>query len=131
MRDTTHRLGYSEPPEPDLLPFINASADVVRWLEHYWNKLRLPASEALRLAVTDDRKDFHRWTGRRLNPLALGCYCYLPTLLTSDGSSRSTMQAPAAGLGRTQMTLPGFNDDTTGDKDKRTLEVAEPPKQVE
>ncbi len=131
MRDTTHRLHLPEPPDPDHLPLINAGADVARWLEHYWTRLHLPASEALRLAVTDDRRDFHRWTGRRLNPLALGCYCYLPTILTSDGSSRSTSQAPAAGIGRTQMTLPGFNDDAASDKDKRTLEIAEPPKQVE
>ncbi len=110
MRDTTHRLRHSEPPDPDLLPLINASADVMRWLEHYWDKLRLPASEALRLAVTDDRKDFHRWTGRRLNPLALGCYCYLPTLQSSGSSSRATLQAPTATASRRQMTLPGFSE---------------------
>ena len=112
MRDSTYRRLPPEPPDLDHLPLINASADVALWLEHYWEKLRLPAGEALRLAVTDDRQDFHRWTGRRLNPLALGCYCYLPTVQSSDGSSSATLTAPSAAPSRRQLLLPGFDDMT-------------------
>jgi hypothetical protein len=119
MRGTSsHPLRVPEPPTPDLLPLINASAQVAVWLEYYWDKLRLPASEALRLAVTDDRRDFHRWTGRRLNPLALGCYCYLPTFWSSDGSSSATLTASVAGTSRRQLTLPGFSESLAGELDE-------------
>lgn len=57
---------------------MHASGEVARWLEHYWHKLQLPREVADRLAVTDSRQEFAVWTGRRLNPMALGCYCYLP-----------------------------------------------------
>jgi hypothetical protein len=120
MRDTTHQLRVPDPPAPDRLPLINAGAEVAIWLEYYWDKLRLPASEALRLAVTDDRRDFHRWTGRRLNPLALGCYCYLPTFRSSDGSSSATLTAPAANSNRRQLTLPGFSETLSTGMDDST-----------
>src|SRR5215469_6563174 len=109
MRDSTYRRRLPAPPTHDHLPLINASAEVALWLEHYWEKLRLPRAEALRLAVTDDRQDFHRWTGRRLNPLALGCYCYLPTIDASGGSS-STLTAPTTLSSRRQLVLPGFGE---------------------
>lgn len=67
-----------EPPALETLPLVHASEEVASWLEHYWRRLDLPAEAADRLAVTDSRQEFARWTGRRLNPLALGCYCYLP-----------------------------------------------------
>ncbi|HLY32586.1 MAG TPA: hypothetical protein VKQ36_16310 [Ktedonobacterales bacterium] len=76
------RFRPAVPPPTDQLPLVNASAEVAAWLEHYWRKLRLPADQARYLGVTDDRQEFARWTGRRLNPMALGCYCYLP--LTRD-----------------------------------------------
>jgi len=31
-----------------------------------------------RLAITQNRQEFMRWTGKRLNIMVLGCYCYLP-----------------------------------------------------
>lgn len=68
----------SEPPSTRVLPVIHTSAEVRTWLDHYWAKLTLPPHELQRLAITQDRQEFARWTGRRLNPLALGCYCYLP-----------------------------------------------------
>jgi hypothetical protein len=117
MTDSTYRRRPPEPPALDYLPLINASANVALWLEHYWEKLRLPAGEALRLAVTDDRQDFHRWTGRRLNPLTLGCYCYLPTLRSADGSSSATLTAPSATPSRRQLMLPGFDDTNPGAAD--------------
>src|SRR6185437_2219334 len=72
------RRVISEPPSTRALPLINAKEDVRQWLDHYWAKLGLPPHEQQRLAMTQDRAEFARWTGRRLNPLALGCYCYLP-----------------------------------------------------
>ncbi len=53
----------------------------MNWLDHYWRKLRLPARELGCLAITQDRSEFARWTGKRLNTMALGCYCYLPAPL--------------------------------------------------
>ncbi len=104
-----------QPPGVDLLPFVNASPDVAHWLEHYWQKLKLPPVEARRLAVTDDRSEFHRWTGRRLNPLALGCYCYLPNAThgvdatLNDLEPTSSMRtAPTSMPDRVQLALPGF-----------------------
>jgi predicted SprT family Zn-dependent metalloprotease len=33
------------------------------------------------LAVTQDRKEYMRWTGKRLHTMVLGCYCYLSSPL--------------------------------------------------
>jgi hypothetical protein len=104
----------AEPPAWHNMPLLNGTDDVKRWLDHYWNKLGLPAAEQLRLALTQDRREFARWTGRRLNPLALGCYCYLP------GSSHDTPPATLAlaameqplvaecGVDHQQLFLPGM-----------------------
>lgn len=117
MAKKTELYRAPNPPSLDELPLVSASGQVATWLEHYWNKLRLPAAEARRLAVTDDRGEFHRWTGRRLNPLALGCYCYLPSagrgepdFLTDGEAERATLTAPAAAPGRLQLALPGFDE---------------------
>jgi len=59
-------------------PVIHGSPIISRWLTHYWQKLELPAQELPLLAITQDRQEYMRWTGKRLNILALGCYCYLP-----------------------------------------------------
>ena len=113
---------YRPPQAPELneLPLVNAGTEVARWLDHYWRKLKVPASEARRLAITDDRAEFARWTGRRLNPLALGCYCYLPSAHPDleDGASASAsaahasanLTAPATAPERVQLALPGFGD---------------------
>lgn len=85
------------------------------WFEHYWRKLGLPAEQANYLAVTDDRREFARWTGRRLNTMALGCYCYLP--LHTDGdeddpqpdfSLAANLTGPATAPTKSQLLLPGF-----------------------
>lgn len=108
---------YRPPNAPSLdeLPLINASLEASHWLDHYWRKLKLPPKEAHRLAMTQDRQEFARWTGRRLNPLALGCYCYLPnarpgrvTLAASEISA--TLTAPTLTRRRVQLALPGFED---------------------
>jgi hypothetical protein len=109
-----------QPPAADDLPLINGSDEIGRWLDLYWHKLRVPPEQAHHLAVTIDRDEFARWTGRRLNPLALGCYCYLPIPLDGQGAvaageldysdaARSTRIAPTVTTDRRQLRLPGFN----------------------
>lgn len=108
--------GYRPPAPPTLgaLPLVHASDEVAQWLEHYWRKLELPREAADRLAVTNSRKEFAEWTGRRLNPLALGCYCYLPL---PEGEPEGAEEAPelfnaqSVALGATallQPALPGL-----------------------
>jgi DNA-directed RNA polymerase subunit RPC12/RpoP len=118
MLDMTKKRIRNRPPQPpalEVLPLVNASSDVANWLDHYWRKLKLPSAEAGRLAVTDDRQEFARWTGRRLNPLTLGCYCFLPNASTEPAelaasSEASTLTAPATSRTRLQLALPGFDD---------------------
>jgi hypothetical protein len=94
---------------------VHSSEEVAHWLDHYWQKLSLPPEVAGRLAVTSDRQEFAQWTGRRLNPMALGCYCYLPHAsgdVVDDAcgagaelqNTEGTMLAPP----RLQPVLPGF-----------------------
>jgi predicted SprT family Zn-dependent metalloprotease len=66
------------PPPRQAGAVIHGSEAVSGWLDHYWRKLCLPERELSHLAITQDRREFTRWTGKRLNVLALGCYCYLP-----------------------------------------------------
>jgi hypothetical protein len=114
--------GYQPPSPPalDALPLVHASDDAARWLEHYWLKLGLPREALGRLAITNDRQEFAQWTGRRLNPMALGCYCYLPVSEDGTGDAAygnppellnaesATLTAPSPGV---QGVLPGFADD--------------------
>src|SRR5262245_57538494 len=118
MTKKTEQHRTPHPPRLDLLPLVNAGAPVARWLQHYWQKLCLPSAEARRLAVTDDRREFYHWTGRRLKPLALGCYCYLPDareagglLISEAGAERATLTAPALAPSRLQLILPGFGEE--------------------
>lgn len=55
-------------------------ATVQRWLTHYGHKLQLPEHELRLLAITQDRQEFMHWTGKRLNFMTLGCYCYIPPM---------------------------------------------------
>lgn len=66
------------PPPRQAGPIINGSPLIQTWLTHYWQKLQLPTQELSRLAITQDRQEYMRWTGKRLNIMILGCYCYLP-----------------------------------------------------
>jgi hypothetical protein len=106
-------------PALDQLPLVHASEEVARWLDHYWVKLGLPGEALKRLAVTDDRQEFARWTGRRLNPMALGCYCYLPRA-SADADSADLDEPPeflnaqsvaVATAPHLQPALPGFVDE--------------------
>jgi predicted SprT family Zn-dependent metalloprotease len=73
------RASLPAPPPGQGEPIINGSPLLQHWLTHYWQKLQLPTQELSRLAITQDRREYMRWTGKRLNIMVLGCYCYLPT----------------------------------------------------
>lgn len=66
------------PPPRQGSAIIHGSENVARWLDFYWRKLQLPQQELGHLAITQERREFSQWTGKRLNTMALGCYCYLP-----------------------------------------------------
>jgi hypothetical protein len=113
----TSRYRPPAPPSLDQLPLVHSSEDVARWLDHYWVKLNLPRGVAGRLAVTSDRQEFAKWTGRRLNPMALGCYCYLPNAsgdVVEDACGEGTELLNAEGTtlapAQLQPSLPGFGE---------------------
>lgn len=120
----------AQPPALDLLPFIHASDEVEHWLRFYWQKLKLPAQQLCYLAVTADRREFALWTGRRLNPMALGCYCFLPLpdededglaasgqhhLLAPDAmnATAAATRGLASDVTAGQFALPGFGSYTS------------------
>ena len=65
---------------------ISASQSIEQWLTYYWQKLALPEGELSFLALTQDRQEYTRWTGKRLHFMVLGCYCYLPDPFRVRGS---------------------------------------------
>lgn len=71
------------PPPRQAGVIIHGSEAVGEWLDYYWRKLQLPEPELSHLAITQERREFTRWTGKRLNTMALGCYCYLPPPVAS------------------------------------------------
>jgi hypothetical protein len=110
--------GTPHPPSLDVLPLVHASSQAESWLRHYWEKLKIPASQLGFLALTMDRQEFAEWTGRRLQSMALGCYCYLP-LSNIAGAATEHSAAPsivevateertASRAPSLQPTLPGF-----------------------
>ncbi|MBV9615738.1 MAG: hypothetical protein JO031_09800 [Ktedonobacteraceae bacterium] len=90
------RLTRHKVPVPPLLqaePIVHGDQVVLRhWLTHYWQKLQLPVHELCLLAMTQDRQEYVLWTGKRLNAMTLGCYCFIPPL-----SLLSPRQRRAAG----------------------------------
>ena len=115
MGKQSSRYRPPAPPSLDQLPLVHSSEDVAQWLDHYWHKLGLPREVAGRLAVTSDRQEFAQWTGRRLNPMALGCYCYLPNAsgdVVDDacGASAELQNTEGTALASPglQPMLPGF-----------------------
>jgi hypothetical protein len=130
-RKKVARPAPAPPPRQDEA-VLHCDEAVRRWLDHYWHKLRLPLHERASLALTQDRQEYMKWTGKRLHSMVLGCYCYLPapappTTPTTPGRSatpgRSTSSpktvkargplarrnALAAGTAPEQC-LPGFED---------------------
>ncbi|HEX3642467.1 MAG TPA: hypothetical protein VHV10_14340, partial [Ktedonobacteraceae bacterium] len=72
------------PPPKQEQPIIHGDRSTLQhWLMHYWEKLQLPTAELRLLAITQDRQEFKQWTGKRLNSMALGCYCYIKPLSVS------------------------------------------------
>src|SRR5712692_1976293 len=80
---TAHRTTAPAPPPRETGPIVRGSQAIQHWLTYYWQKLQLPAQELSRLAITQDRQEYMRWTGKRLHLMVLGCYCYLPAPRTS------------------------------------------------
>lgn len=100
---TARRPGRPAPPPRQSGPIIHGSEILSRWLKHYWQKLQLPSHELNLLAITQDRQEYMRWTGKRLNLMVLGCYCYLPAQQSRASRRRSSKFAPSS-------TLPGFGE---------------------
>ena len=65
------RSALPAPPPRQADPIIHGSPIISHWLSQYWQKLRLPEQELAVLAITQDRQEYMRWTGKRLNLLAL------------------------------------------------------------
>lgn len=101
------------------MPLIHARPQVEQYLAHYWKKLQLPADQLRHLGITENRQEFAEWTGKRLQSMALGCYCYLPlgdfSAAATDHNaapdmvevatrSRASSVAPSH-----QLALPGFD----------------------
>ncbi len=81
------------PPPRQVGPVIGGDqATIQYWLTHYWQKLHLSDCELNLLAITQGRKEYMLWTGKRLNSMALGCYCYVPASLL-PGRSRKPLSA--------------------------------------
>lgn len=73
------RAKLPAPPPLGTAPVLHGDQALLEhWLQHYWAKLQIPTNELSLLAITQDRREFCHWTGKRLNVMALGCYCYLP-----------------------------------------------------
>ena|SRR5256886_2771159 len=75
---STHKAMPAPPPK-QAEPVIHGNREALHpWLEHYSQKLQIASSELALLAITQDRQEYCQWTGKRLNLMTLGCYCYLP-----------------------------------------------------
>lgn len=83
------------PPPQQANAIVHGSEAVVNWLDYYWHKLCLPARELSCLAISQDRREFVCWTGKRLNNMALGCYCYLPVSVAARRSLLAHVTAAA------------------------------------
>jgi hypothetical protein len=91
---TSQRATTPTPPERQVGPIVSGSQTIEHWLTHYWQKLQLPEHELSRLAITQDRQEYMRWTGKRLSMMVLGCYCYLPApRVSSKRASNSKASA--------------------------------------
>src|SRR6266852_3561396 len=89
------RPSMPAPPPRQAGPIIYGNPLIQHWLTHYWQKLQLPAQELNRLAITQDRQEYMRWTGKRLNIMVLGCYCYLPAPPAPRTRSRKHAPVPS------------------------------------
>ncbi|GCE26498.1 hypothetical protein KDA_19820 [Dictyobacter alpinus] len=84
-RSSRSHAAFPAPPSIQDGPVIHGDQVVLEhWLLHYWSRLELPLPELSLLALTQDRQEYKRWTGKRLNTMALGCYCYIPASLAQS-----------------------------------------------
>lgn len=112
-------LDTPRPPTRDNLPLVHATHQVEYWLAHYWKKLQLPPEQLSYLAITMNRQEYAEWTGRRLQSMALGCYCYLPLgdmagPATDHNAAPEVVEVAAEGHSASlapshQPALPGFD----------------------
>src|SRR5258708_24329494 len=109
MVAAARRSARPAPPPRQAGPIIYGSSSIQHWLIHYWQKLELPAQELNRVAITQDRQEYMHWTGKRLNIMVLGCYCYLPAPPTTRPRKHGSLQAlPALNSdGASQQHVPG------------------------
>nr|BBH94383.1 hypothetical protein KTA_25820 [Thermogemmatispora argillosa] len=110
-------------------PILHATPLVERWFWHYWQRLGLPESELALLALTQDRREYQRWTGKRLNFMVLGCYCYLQfTGKVSSSVADRASGKPGQPEGRrasAMLPLPGFSE---GPLSRPVAVTSEPPR---
>ncbi len=91
---------------------MHCDETVQRWLDYYWQKLRLPQHERASLALTQNRQEYMKWTGKRLNLMVLGCYCYLPaptvaaTPVLPDRPARPNRSTPKPARSRAPLVHP-------------------------
>lgn len=90
------------PPPRQAGAIIHGSEILAHWLEHYWRELQLPARELSQLAITQERREFTHWTGKRLNFMALGCYCYLP----APAATRRSLLSHLPGTSELKLVVP-------------------------
>jgi len=102
---TARKASLPAPPPRQVEPIINGTPYLQRWFIHYWQKLQLPTHELSRLAITQDRREFIRWTGKRLNIMVLGCYCYLPAPAAARARSSKKKAVQARARSDTTSTL--------------------------
>jgi len=123
-----HRSSLPAPPPRQMEPIINGSSLVQYWLMHYWQKLQIPTQELSQLAMTQDRREFMLWTGKRLNIMILGCYCYLPAPTISR--IRSPKHKPAH-LRSSSDTTSALHLDASGHRHLIFIEPDMQPKSIE
>lgn len=86
-------------PPGQVGPIIHGDSLLRHWLTHYWRELQLPERELSMLAITQDRQEYTRWTGKRLNIMALGCYCYLPPPVVARARASKMMHKSSNAAG--------------------------------
>jgi len=122
------RASLPAPPPRQVEPIINGSPLVQHWFTHYWQKLQLPTQELSRLAITQDRREYMRWTGKRLNIMVLGCYCYLPAPTVSRLHSQKHKSAQVRSSSDTTSAL---RLDASGHRHLIFIEPDIQPKSIE
>jgi predicted SprT family Zn-dependent metalloprotease len=122
------RASLPAPPPRQAEPIINGSPLIQHWITHYWQKLQLPTQELSRLAITQDRREYMRWTGKRLNIMVLGCYCYLPPPTISPIRSQKHKPAQARSGSHTHNAM---QSDTPGHRHLIFIEPDMQPKSIE